>query len=112
MSEETLYEHLKNIDSKTTLIWDKLDKVETDVMAIKIRLASMPCDVHKEKMLGFAQHIENGKIWRTGIIGLALAFGALAVRWGETLQTTANNEKALDALEYCCDNKRAVEKDL
>lgn len=107
MNEETLHEQLKNIDSKVTLVWDKVDKIETDVMSIKLKLASMPCEVHKEKMLGFAAHIENGKLWRTGIAGIAIAVMSLAVAWGALQEKVLANEKEL---EHCCDDSRAVEK--
>lgn len=100
MNEETLHEQLKNIDSKVTLVWDKLDKVETDVMSIKIKLAGMPCEVHKEKMAGFAMHIENGKLWRTGILGIATLAISLAVSWGVLQQRVTTAEKAL---EHCCE---------
>jgi hypothetical protein len=102
VNEETLHEQLKNIDSKVTLVWDKLEKVEMDVMSVKLRLAAMPCEVHKEKMKGFDMHIENGKIWRTGILGVATLAISLAVSWGVLQQRVDTAEKAL---EYCCDEK-------
>jgi hypothetical protein len=106
VNEETLHEQLKNIDSKVTLVWDKLEKVEMDVMSVKLRLAAMPCEVHKEKMAGFTDHINNSKAWRTGILGTAIVVISLAVSWGNLWgamqKTVETHEKAL---EHCCGDK-------